>query len=91
MMADDDKSIYNVSKFSVTTPPEDVLEILVAELRRPIISIEGLAQILSEVELREQHREMWKRVPPMTSKMKLLLDIAESYVEERRGNWPKKL
>jgi hypothetical protein len=91
MMSDDDNDFFTIPNFPVSTPPEDVLEILVAELKRPIISIEGVAQILSEVELREQHREMWKSVSQMTPKMKHLLEMAETYVEERRNQQSKNL
>lgn len=91
MMDDNDKSFYNMPQFPVSTLPEDVLEILVAELRRPVISIGGLAQTLTEVELREQHRDMWKSVSKMTSKMKFLLEQAETYIEERRGQQTKNL
>lgn len=90
-MSNDDKASFNVPKIPVTTPPEEVLEILVAELKRPIISIEGTAQVLSGIELREQHRDMWKSVAVTTSKMKMLLDSAELYIEERRGQYPKSL
>jgi hypothetical protein len=91
MESGDDKAAFNTSKFSATTPPEVILEILIAELRRPIISIEGKAQVLSAIELREQHRDMWKSVAVTTSKMQMLLDMAEVYIEERRGHNPKSL
>ncbi len=91
MESGDDKQVFNTPKFSATSPPENILEILIAELRRPIISIEGTAQVLSGIELREQHREMWKSVAVTTSKMQVLLDMAALYIEERRGQNPKSL
>jgi len=37
-----------------------------------------------EIEWKEEHRDMMRRIPSVTSTMKVLLDLAEIYVEERR-------
>lgn len=84
MTQSDVESDFAFPDIPITALPEELIEILVSEIRKPLISIEGIANVLSEDEFTGQHQELLKSIPRMTMRVRTLLDKVEVYVEKRK-------
>ncbi len=62
-------------------PAKKVLEMIVAELRHPINSIQGWAEILSKPEMNEHHTEAVENIQNFCKSVKSTLEAAQSYLE----------
>lgn len=84
--ASSESDVPTVPDFPASLEPHELLEIVVGELKNPLDSIEGWAQIIAhDQHLEAISLEAAESIPVLTAYVKALLERVERYLTARAG------
>lgn len=85
-MPDDvpENNLFEAGNFPTSLEPEEVLRLLIFDLKHLVNSLEGYTGLLFEDEAQETHEEAREAIPVRISRMKTILSNVQDYLSERK-------